>query len=251
MKMTLLEIVRDILSEMDSDDVNSITDTVEAMQVAQIVKTTYMEITSNRNWPHQKKLIQVDASGTLERPTHLRLPDNVKELEFFRYDKNKTGDLTKMEYRDVQYRHPDEFLRITSSLNRSDNVRVVTDFNGTPIVIKTNQAPSFWTSFDDTYMVCDSYNSYVDDTLKKSKTQCLVYTNPTWVHMDDAYPDLPDEAFAALLSEAKSTAFIAVKQMANEKAEQKSVRQQRWLSRKAWRANGGVRYDNYGRCSRK
>lgn len=251
MKMTLLEMVRDILNDMDTDDVNSISDTVEAMQVAQIIKTSYLEMMSNRNWPHQKKLIQVEASGTIEKPTHLRLPKTIKELEFFKYDFNKTSDPNKVEYREVLYRHPDEFLRITSSINLSPNTKKILDFSGTPIIIKTNKAPSFWTTFDDTYMVCDSYNIELDDTLKKSKTQCLVYTNPEWKHLDDAIPDMPAEAFPGLLAEAKSTAFFSLKQMANDKAEQKAVRQQRWLSRKAWRAKGGVRYDNYGRVGKK
>lgn len=251
MKMTLLEMVRDILNDMDSDDVNSITDTVEAMQVAQIIKSCYFEMMANRNWPHMKKLIQVEASGTLERPTHLKLPTNVKELEFFKYDKNDSSDPTKVEYREVHYRHPDQFLRITSTINSSPNTRQIIDFGGTPVIIKTNQPPSYWTSFDDTHIVCDSYESSVDDTLKKSKTQCLVYLNPEWVHMDHAIPEMPAEAFPALLAEAKSTAFISLKQMANEKAEQKAIRQQRWLSRKAWRAKGGVRYDNYGRVGKK
>jgi len=39
--------------------------------------------------------------------------------------------------------------------------------------------------------------------------------------------------------------------MANQKAEQKAGRQQRWLSRKAWRAKGGILYENYGRKGRK
>ena len=40
-KMTLLAMVQDILNDMDGDEVNSISDTVEAEQVAQIIKTTY------------------------------------------------------------------------------------------------------------------------------------------------------------------------------------------------------------------
>ena len=39
-KKNLLEIVQNILSDMDSEEVNTISDTVEAMQVAQIVETT-------------------------------------------------------------------------------------------------------------------------------------------------------------------------------------------------------------------
>ncbi len=36
-KMTLLEIVQDIMSDMDSDEVSSINDSVESLQVAQHV----------------------------------------------------------------------------------------------------------------------------------------------------------------------------------------------------------------------
>ena len=252
MNKTLLEMTRTILNEMDSDDVNSINDTVESMQVAEIIKGCFQEMVSNRNWPSNRKLTQVQHSGTPDRPTHLKLPENTTELVFFKYDKTKKEDGSGLEYQEVHYKHPDDFLRLVSSRNENtQNVRKVIDVSGTPLVIKTNQAPMYWTSFDDEYIVCDSYDSSVDDALKKSKTQCLVYAMPVWVHTDDAIPDLPYEAFSALIEEAKSTAFLTLKQMANEKAEQKATRQQRWLSRKAWKANGGVRYDNYGRCSKK
>jgi len=252
MKKTLLEMTRAILNEMDSDDVNSISDTVEAMQVAQIIQGCFQEMVSNRNWPHNRKLTQVHHSGTPERPTHLKLPENTTELVFFKYDKTRKEDGNDIQYQEVHYRHPDDFLRIVSSRNiNTPNVRKVIDVSGVPLIIKTNQAPTYWTSFDDEFIVCDSYDSAVDDALKKSKAQCLLYALPVWKHTDDAIPDLPQEAFSALIEEAKSTAFLTLKQMPNEKAEQKASRQQRWLSRKAWRANGGVRYDNYGRCSKK
>src|SRR5690606_23061665 len=99
--------------------------------------------------------------------------------------------------------------------------------------IKTNQFPTYWTSFDDVYLVCDSYDASYDDTLKSSKTQALIVRNPDWITQDDFVPDLPAEAFAAFLAEAKSTAFVSLKQMMNEKVEAKAQRQQRWLSRKA------------------
>lgn len=78
-----------------------------------------------------------------------------------------------------------------------------------------------------------------------------MYMMPKWEHRDDYIPDLPSEAFSALIEESKSTAFLTLKQMANEKAEQKARRQQRWLSQKSWQAKGGVRYENYGRLSKK
>src|SRR5690606_27118598 len=147
MKKTLLEMTRAILNEMDSDDVNSISDTVEAMQVAQIIQGCFQEMVSNRNWPHNRKLTQVHHSGTPERPTHLKLPENTTELVFFKYDKTRKEDGNDIQYQEVHYRHPDDFLRIVSSRNiNTPNVRKVIDVSGVPLIIKTNQAPTYWTS---------------------------------------------------------------------------------------------------------
>jgi hypothetical protein len=243
--------VQDILNDLDSDEVNSINDTVESQQVAQIIKTCFYEQIANRNWPHLRKLIQLEASGDITKPNYLRIPERLKELQSFKYQSSKLGE-TKIQIVDVKYKEPDAFLRLVSGRN-SDNADVtpITDFSGTTILTLNDQAPTYWTSFDDKYIVTDSYNSEVDDTLKKSKTQCLAYVEPDWVHSDDAIPDLPDEAFPGLLEEAKSTAFLVLKQTANQKAEQKAARQSRWLSRKAWGVKGGIVYEDYGRRGRR
>ena len=251
MKLSLLEMVQDILSEMDSDEVNSINDTVESVQVAQTIKTCYFEMIGNRNWPHLRKLIQVEGLATPSMPNYLRVPENVKELVFFKYDKRKLGD-TKSTLQDVLYKEPDSFLRYVSSRN-SDNTNVdeITDFSGSKILVLNDVAPTYWTTFDDQHIVTDSYDSTVDTTLQQSKTQALAYVNPTWSHIDAFIPNLPIEAFPALLAESKSTCFFNIKQMPNQKAEQKSARQQRWLSRKAWKTKGGVEYQDFGRKSRR
>jgi hypothetical protein len=51
MKKTLLEIVQDILSDMDSEEVNSISDSNEARQVARIVQTTFYNLIATREIP--------------------------------------------------------------------------------------------------------------------------------------------------------------------------------------------------------
>jgi len=251
MKKSLIEIVQGILNDSDSDSVNSIDDTVESQQVAQILKTCYFEMIGNRNWPHLQKLVQLDHVGDLTKPNYLKLPDNLKELSSFKYEKQRVGD-TKTVLEDVIWRYPDEFLRTTQSRNsNNDNVDTVVDFSGSKILVLNDVAPSYWTSFDDKHIVTDAYNKYLDDTLKKSKTQALAYINPTWERLNESIPDLPIEAFPALLEEAKSTCFTSIKQMVNQKAEQKAGRQNRWLSRKAWSLEGGVKYEDYGRRSRR
>lgn len=251
MKMNLLEMVQDILNDLDSDEVNNIDDTVEAQQVAQIIKTCYFEMIANRNWPHLRKLVQLEPSEDITKPNYLRIPSLMKELEIFRYDVRKEH-YDKSELAEIKFVYPDEFLRRTSSRDSlKANVIPVIDFSGSELLILNDKAPEIWTSFDDTYLITDSYNIAVDDTLKSSKTQCLAYVHPTWERLNESIPNLPSEAFPALLEEAKSTAFVTLKQAVNQKAEQKSARQQRWLSRKAWNLEGGVRYEDYGRKARR
>jgi hypothetical protein len=152
--------------------------------------------------------------------------------------------------KELTYKDPEAFLRFVSQ-RTGDNVQEVKDYSGSVLLILNDQSPQYWTTFDDDYIVTDAYNSVLDATLKKSKTQALAYLLPTWEHTDDAIPNLPDEAFPALIEEAKSTAFVVLKQTANQKAEQKAARQSRWLSRKAWKEHGGIQYQDYGRKGRR
>lgn len=249
MRKSLLEIVQFIMNDMDSDDVNSINDTVESQQVANIVRQCYEELITNRNWPHLKKLVQFEAANDITKPNYLKSPDGLKELITLLYDCRKTdAEGTKM--RKLEYKDPEDFLRYVSQ-RTGDNVQEVTDFSGSVLLIVNNQAPQYWTTFDDEYIVTDSYDKSLDTTLKKSKSQALAYILPTWTHTDDAYPFLPDEAFPLLIEESKSTAFVALRQSANSKAEQKAARQNRWLARKAWKENGGIQYPDYGRKGRR
>lgn len=250
-KLTLLEIVTDCLNDMDSDEVNSINDTIESQQVAQIAKSVFFEMIGNRNWPHLKKLIQLESLSDASKPNYLRIPILVKELVAFNYDTFTTSSpdvrLTELKWKD-----PDAFLRMVSTRSSSlSTVDSIIDFSGTKLLVVNNQSPTYYTSFDDSHVVTDSYDSAVDSTLQSSKTQCIAYVEPVWVHTDAGIPNLPSEAFPALLAEVKSSAFLNLKQTVNQKAEQKAGRQNRWLARKAWAANGGITYDNYGRSSRK
>lgn len=246
MKLTLLEIVQFILNDMDGDEVNSVNDTIESQQVANIVKQTYLEMIANRNWPHMGTAFNCDSYTDTDYPTFLTLPENIKELKWIKYNKRTSTD-TKDKYESLKYKQPEDFFDFCSARDSSaTNVQIV-NYNGVKINIRTDQAPQFWTSFDDNVIICDSFDSDVDTVLQTGKNSCWGVKNPTWSGTDTSIPDLPAEAFPALVEEAKSTAFYVLRQTSNEKAEQKATRQQRWLSRKAWRTKGGVRYPDYGR----
>lgn len=249
-KLSLLEMVVDILNDMDADEVNSIDDTMESVQVAQILKTTYFNLIATRNWPHLRQLITFSNSGTTARPTHLMLKDEVKELDFVNYNNQKSGE-TRRRYTQMKYLTPDAFLRMTNERNNdNDNVDVVTDVTGVELLVYNDRLPTYYTSFDDKWLVFDSYDSEINSTLVSDKVQAQGYIEPSWTVDDSFIPDLPSDAFPAFLAEAKSTAFLTLKQMPNEKAEQMATRGQRWLARKARKIAGGIQYPNYGRRTR-
>ena len=175
-KMTLLDIVQDILNDTDGDEVNSINDTAEAIQIANVVKTTYEEIISNRDWPHLKTLVQLTSSGVAARPTHMTIADTAQRIYWIKYDKRKTGE-TKKVYQDITYLEPDVFILKTNSRNNdSSDIDVITDSSGVDLFIKNDIAPTYYTSFDDETLVFDSYDSVVDtDTMIASKTQAYIF----------------------------------------------------------------------------
>jgi hypothetical protein len=250
-KQTLLEIVQDILNDIDGDEVNSIDDTIESLQIANIVKSTFNAMMSNREWSHTKQLVQLNASGDNSFPTHMTLPDDIKRLVFVNYDKKKFGE-TKLRYEPVKYKEPDDFLRVLNLRDSdSDTVDIITDPSGITLSILNNAAPSYYTSFDEVSIIFDSYDKLVENTLQSSKVQCMAYTMPSLILSDTSVPDLPIEAFSALVEESKSRASAKLRQMSDVKSEQESRRQQRWLSRNEWTVNGGVKRPNYGRKSRK
>lgn len=246
-RMSVLDMVQDILNDLDSDEVNSINDTAEALQIAQILETTFYEIIRSRSWPHLKTLVTLTASGSSAKPTHMSLEDEVQELLWFNYDKKKSGD-TDPSFQPVTYITPEEFIDYINQRNSDNsNIDEITDYSGVTLLIRNDTAPTYYTSFDEENIVCDSYDSDVDTTLQSSKTQAYVYVEPTFSQTDVYVPDLPDKAFSYYLAEAKSVAFNALRQAPNPKEEQRSRRQRTRLGKEKWRINGKIETPDYGR----
>lgn len=248
-KLTLLDITQDILNDISGDEVNSIDDTMESVQAAAIVRSTYFDMMSSRNWPHTKLMIYVSASGNTATPTIMTLPENTKELILINYDKSK--DPTLISYEEVKYITPEDFLRVCNKRKNTDS-RVVIVSDPTSMLslnILNNVAPTYFTSFDDKTLFFDSYDSAVDDTLQSSKVQAYAYVIPDWEHTDNFIPDLPAEAFPYLVEEAKSRCALKLRQQADQKSEQSAQSNKRWLARKDWTVAGGIQFYNYGRNS--
>ena len=250
-KMTLLEMTQDIMSDMDSDEINSINDSVESLQVAQIIKTTYYNIIDGRDYDFLYELFQLDSSADSNRPTHMSLPDNILDLKYVKYNTRKSSD-TKDKYTKIKYLMPEDFMDLVDKRDSSkSNVTVVTDATGISINVINDKGPEYFTSFDDENLVFDSYDSAVDSILQNNKSQCHGKRSVVFTMSDLFIPDMPAQMFSYLLAEAKSVAFATLKQMGNAKAEQQSVSQKRRMSQDAWRLKNGIHYPNYGRHGKK
>jgi len=231
-KMTLLEMTQNILAAMNSDQVNDITDTVESQDVARTIETTYFDLLSIITIPEHKELIELESVGDLNRPNFLKIPDNVSSFEVVKYRNTSNSDRMK----EICYLSPEYFFRrIDQNLSTNANVQLITDTSGFTYYIKNNRSPTYYTIFDDEYLVFDSYDSNADTTLQSSKSFVFGYKEPSFSQTNTFIPDLDSQHFPLLLAEAKSNCFVDIKQMANPKEDGKARKMRLHLQYRKWK----------------
>src|SRR6266481_2443007 len=93
MKRTLLDYTQSILSSLNSAEVNSIGDTPESLQVAEILRTTYYNILGRAELPEHDKLFQLTSSTDATKPVLMFRPnEGVAKLNWVQYyNSNPTG----------------------------------------------------------------------------------------------------------------------------------------------------------------
>lgn len=223
-KLTLLQMVTSIMSDMDSDAITSINDTPESLQVASIVQDIYFQLIGNIEVPELEQLLVLTTVGA-NYPNYLQIPTNAQRFNWVKYDKQKLGDQDKA-IQMVRYLKPECFVELTTKRKSSDsNITYQADPTNTSahLLIENDRAPQYYTCFDDNYLCFDSYDVAVDTTgLVGSKSIAWGQIVPVWTVSDSFIPQLDDQHFPFLLAEAKSTAIMALKQVPNAKVEKQS-----------------------------
>src|SRR3990172_11473483 len=134
-KMTLLEVVQKTLNSTNGDEVSSITDTVEAMQIANICEDVYFNLITNGTIHEHTTLLRIDALGDASRPNYMILPTEVTKISSFRYD-NSLDTSTDVQYRNVKYVTTEDFINRTLWRLQGDiDVIVVDDFSGVKLLV--------------------------------------------------------------------------------------------------------------------
>lgn len=258
MKLTVLQMVQNILSRLNSDEVNSIGDTTESMQVATILQTTYFNLVSRAGLPDQMQLFQLTPSNDSTKPVLMFKPANVDKIEWLKYLDTNPNDSQQVDqfgsfahdlnldiegsadnddaavspspfYKYVTLLPVQQFLDMVNDFNLQDSNVKSFQFKEGPssftFYYKNDRQPNYCTVIENFYFIFDSFDNTQDSTLQASKTMCSGQTIPVFTLTDNFIPDLDDYQFPLLLSEATSLAFFELKQILHQKAEQENKRQ--------------------------
>lgn len=234
MKYTLLDLTQVVLSSMDSDEINSINDTVESQQVVEVIKTVYDDIISRGDLVGNKAPFNLSASTDPTKPILMTKPDLIERIEFIKYDTRKLGE-TVPAWNNIRYIPPIDFIDYMHQFNESET-NVITfphtvDTSVITFTFRNDAAPKYYTSFNDVEIFFDCYDAAIDTTLQSSKTLCYGQKITDFDKTDTFVPNLTAQQFALLLSESKSLAWAELKQMAHPKAESSARRNWRHLQK--------------------
>lgn len=208
-KDTVLQIVQKILSDADADLVNGITDTVESVQCADIVKDVFDQLVEQYDLSLHNTLVKLTATGS-STPTIMQRPEGFHDIQWVQYDARDTVAVTDPRYQDIAYCAPELFIARTRQRTLSDStVEAMTlPDSGHTILIKNNKVPTYYSvldGYDD--LVFDSYTTTLETNLLQSKSLAYGTQQPTLTLLDATVPNLPQYLMVLLRREVRATYF--------------------------------------------
>lgn len=229
MRRTLLDLTQEILSSLDSDEVNSISDTVESYQVAVLLRGVYYDLATDLGLLEHDTVFGLSASQDTTKPVIMTIPANVTRIDNITYDNRETADTTP-NYQPVKFKPIDQFLEMMQGLRESDNDIGVYTFEGDnedvfSAIYRTDKFPEWFTSYNNSTILFDSYREDIENTLQQSKCLCYGSVYPVFELVDEHEPDLDPTQFSLLINRAKVRAFAELKQVQNAEAAGEARRQ--------------------------
>ena len=241
---------------MSSDEVNSISDSPESLQVATIIRQKYFDIINRLGLPDHEQLIQLNPSNDPNSPVLMYIPEGVGWIDTIKYFNSNTAGavnlitnttdiingitptdqpsliLSPPGYQYVTILPIKQFIDNINTFDISaSNVGQFTfedtsnKFNGGyTFYYKTDVTPQYCTIISNYYVVFDSYDSTVDTTLQASKTMAYGSVIPKFLMEDTFIPDISEDLVQLLLNEAKALAFYELKQQPHQLAIQETKR---------------------------
>lgn len=225
-KYTLLELTQQIASSLGSDEITSINDSTESLQIAYIVRRAYFDLIKRLDIPEHCSLLTLTETSSVS-PTVMKIPAGASEIKWIKYNKIVTAS-------DPDTWELVEPLPVNSFLDRmhllnTDNSNVGTfsysfDNSAIDVYYTNDKQPSYYTLVDDYTILFDSYDVDLENYLQSVNSLGYVKLVIPFSVSDNATPDLDEENFALLLNEATSLAWAELKQTAHPIAERNSKR---------------------------
>lgn len=248
-KRTILQLVAQLGEGIESDEIESLNETVEASDIASILEQTYKEILNRRTWEFMTgKVRQLD--NRLPASTELNtllIPADVKKITCLRY-KDEVSD----KFGDLLYLTACDFVEMVQSRTVTDAaITSILNEDGVELLTFTDRKPEHWTSFDEATITFDAYdvalgtgNIGVDSVIIADVMPVTDFTDPT------AVLNIPERMETLVFNEALSTCNYRLRQTADPRTDRIARRQNISLRRNEVITKTDNKEATYGRNSR-
>ena len=215
---TLIEIINDMLRATRSHPVSSWDDTDESRSCAYIVRRQIDNLLPKYNDVTKvNKIRELTPKSDLSFPTSFVIDVEIEDIEWIKYKVDG-------KYRIVTYCTPEDFLSRADMLDTTQTYATTVAINSVDVPIYNDRDPKYWTSFNNSDILMDAYDSTVDSTLQQSKSQAYVREPFTFVFSNTFVIPLDRSMLATLKEECISSATVEFKGMVNPKAEYQARR---------------------------
>lgn len=243
-KKNVLEYVQAALNVMESDQVDSISDTEESVMVAELLRQVYDELIERKEWLFLYQAITLTPAADVTSPTKFTIPDNVRRIEWLSYNISQDGgEYTR---RELCYTEPHDFLQKFG--NGSLSSMIITIGDSIKFHATLDKMPTHWTSFDDETVYMNSIDASIQSTLTSDRLQGWGYVHPEFQITDTFVPDLPVRMVPLLQHTLNNAASQAYKQQVSGLDQEREQRQMAVMVRDNNRSHRlNVNKVNYGR----
>lgn len=242
---------------MDSDEVNSIADTTESLQIAYCAEIVYNDLIITSDLPEQMQLFSLRASNDITAPIVMYRPTSFETVDWVKYQRTLQDDTSgQLQWTMLTPIGIEEFLKRQDGLSLDasnvSQMNLVLPNTTLEILYYNDRSPDWYTSFDDNTLLFSSIDTAEESTLQSLKTLCYGEFSTTFILVDSFIPAFDSDVHQIWLHETKALASAEIRQVTNAKAEK--------MARKGWiklqdgkpGINTGSyynRYPNYGRTT--
>lgn len=213
---TLISIINDVLKATRSHPVSSWDDTDESRSVAYIIRRQVNSLI--KIYPQSvklDKLRELDSLSDTTQPTSFLKSPEIEKIHWIKYK-------TDGKYKEVSFMNPYDFLHRADMGDTTQTYLQTVAINSVDVPIFNDRLPKYWTTFDNSVIVMDAFDSTVDSTLQASKSQAYVRERFTFTFSNTYEIPLEETIISVLLEEAVSSAYVEFKGSINPKAEKQA-----------------------------